>query len=121
MLEVGQSHPYEAITRHIVEWIACLVRQDFTAANQYIDDFEGDDRIENYLAIEGDDGPIEAIDPTDDEWWQISFNPSHDADGAILVDAYVPLAGEYRPMNACFVFTPVQGGFRITFRYCKPS
>ena len=123
MIHVQGTHPFEAITAFIIRWIACLVRRDYEGADAMIDQFEGKARIGDYFEIEDDDGPMQAVDPTEDEWWQISFNSTRvlDKDKSILVEAYVPLARGYRPLNACFVFVPVADGFNVVFQYCKPS
>lgn len=120
MIEVGKVHPYMAITSFVFDWIACLVRQDYKTANQMFDEFESDSRIEEYFEFECEDGPIRAIDPTEGEWWQISFD--HDqSDGEILVEASIPLAGEYRSMVACLIFTGNKSRLQAKFQYCKPS
>jgi hypothetical protein len=121
MIHVQGIHPFEAITAFVIRWIECLVRGDYAAADALIDKFESNARIGDYFEIEDDDGPMQAVDPRDDEWWQISFNSSGVLDKSILVEAYVPLARGYRPLNACFVLVPIAGGFDVVFQYCKPS
>lgn len=121
MIHLQNRHPYLAITELIFQWIECLLRADYTAADNLVDQFEGDSRIGDYFAITDEIGPMKAVDPHDADWWQISFNPSRRADGAILVEAEVPLARDYRSLRACFIFIPEVDSFRSLFQYCKPS
>ncbi|MEX1230099.1 MAG: hypothetical protein WEB58_07665 [Planctomycetaceae bacterium] len=121
MIDVRAAHPYEAITRFILAWIECLVRGEYSAADALVDEFEGDSRIGEYFAIEDEDGPMQAVDPRVCEWWQLSFSPCFSADRGVMVEAYVPLARDYRPMKACFVFVPVGDALRVKFQYCQPS
>lgn len=106
MIELQDRHPYEAITQFIFGWIACLVRGDYDAADRMVDAFEGPARIGDYFAIEDEEGPMQAVDPAEGGWWQLSCLPTEAEDQGVLVEAYVPLARGYRALNACFVFVP---------------
>ena len=120
MIAINHSHPYETITQFVLNWIGCLVRGDYDAADAMVDEFEDNGRIGDYFSL-NEDERIEAIDPIEDEWWQITFNPSRKSGDSILVEAYVPLSGDYRPFNACFVFVRVADEYKVIFQHCTPS
>jgi hypothetical protein len=76
----------------------------------------------NYFFQNPKEEPVQATDPTNCDWWEISFNPRSEPNAKdVLVEAYVPLAGEYRPMVACFDFQAVPNGYKIVFTHCQPS
>ena len=123
LIPLNGRHPYHAITQFVLEWIQCLVSEDYDVADNLIDQFESDVRIADYFDCgnSSEDGQIRLIEPQLADWWEISFNQSRLRNRETLVEADVPLSGDYRAMKACFIFRAEDDGLHIVFQYCKPS